>query len=193
MGSSIRSAGVADVVEVVDLVESAYRGERSRSGWTTEADLIDGQRVDDAMVRQAVSDPGVVVLVHEAADEIVACCEVRRCDGGGAEFGMFAVSPAQQGRGVGHRMLEAAEDRARTEWGAGTLQMSVIEQRVELIAWYRRRGYEPTGERRPFPYGDERFGRPRRSDLCFVVLAKRLVADGTSTSVGRNGDPAGGA
>ena len=104
---------------------------------------------------------------------------------------MFAVSPGQQGRGVGHRMLDAAEDLARTEWGAGTLQMSVIEQRVELIAWYRRRGYEPTGERRPFPYGDERFGRPRRSDLCFVVLAKRLVADGTSTSVGRNGEPGG--
>ncbi len=143
------------------------------------------------MVRAAVSDPGVVVLVAADEDGIVACCEVRQRDGGGAEFGMFAVAPDQQGLGSGHRMLAAAEALARAEWGAGTLQMSVIEQRVELIDWYRRRGYEPTGERRPFPYGDERFGRPRRDDLCFVVLAKPLVGDDTPTLGGRNGDPSG--
>jgi len=206
MRRSIRPAGDSTVVQVVDLVESAYRGERSRSGWTTEADLIDGQRVDEAMVREKLADPRAVLLVGQGGldgedddgehdddrtrlgdehdrqtDGIVACCEVRLVEdgnereGGHAEFGLFAVSPDQQGQGWGRRMLDAAERLAREEWGAATLQMSVIEQRAELIDWYRRRGYEPTGERRPFPYGDERFGRPRRDDLCFVVLAKSLA------------------
>lgn len=193
-------------MQVVDLVESAYRGERSRSGWTTEADLIDGQRVDEAMVREKLADPRAVLLVGEVehdddrdrlddehdrrCDGMVACCEVRLVvdrnggEGGHVEFGLFAVSPDQQGQGWGRRMLDAAERLAREQWGAATLEMSVIEQRAELIDWYRRRGYEPTGERRPFPYGDERFGRPRRDDLCFVVLAKRLAPEATSTTAG---------
>jgi ribosomal protein S18 acetylase RimI-like enzyme len=93
---------------------------------------------------------------------------------------MFAVRPGLQNSGLGRRVLDAAERRARALWDAREMQMTVISVRDELIAWYERRGYRRTGEKRPFPYGDERFGRPRRPDLDFVVLAKPLPRDGSA-------------
>jgi GNAT superfamily N-acetyltransferase len=171
-----RLAGPDDVDQVVDLVESAYRGERSRIGWTTEAHLLDGQRVDTPMVRAALADPDVSILLLDDAGDLSACCELRRPDDAGtARFGMFAVSPTRQGAGLGREVLAEAERTARDEWGAARLRMTVIAQRDDLIAWYGRRGYQDTGEHEPFPYGDDRYGRPRRDDLHFVVLEKRLT------------------
>ena len=161
---------------VVELVESAYRGDASRAGWTTEADLLDGQRTDAAAVADTVSDAKSVVLVNvDEAGRMTACCQVDRRDDGVAYFGMFAVRPDAQGSGIGGEMLDEAERYAREEYESSELEMTVIGQRTELIEWYERRGYRRTGETRPFPYGDERFGVPRRDDLHFVVLAKRLV------------------
>src|SRR5690606_28279470 len=91
-----------------------------------------------------------------------------------AHIGMFAIRPALQGGGIGRALLAEAERVARAR-GARAAEMTVIEQRVELLAWYARRGYLPTGETEPFPYGNPRFGLPRRDDLRFVVLAKPLV------------------
>jgi ribosomal protein S18 acetylase RimI-like enzyme len=168
-----RTARAADVPALVDLVESAYRGEPSRAGWTTEADLLAGQRTDPRMVADAIADPEAVVLLAETDGRPVACCHVERRDGYGY-FGMFAVSPGRQGGGLGRALLAEAERFARDEWGAGELRMTVIVQRADLIAWYERRGYTRTGERSPFPYGDERFGVPLRPDLAFETLAKKL-------------------
>jgi ribosomal protein S18 acetylase RimI-like enzyme len=172
-GYSFRRAGAGDVPALVDLVESAYRGERSRAGWTHEADLLAGQRTDAQMVEAAVRDRAGVVLVAEAGGQIVACCQLERRDGY-VYFGMFAVSPARQGGGLGRAMLAEAERFARAEWGAGELRMTVIVQRADLIAWYLRRGYARTRELSPFPYGDERFGMPLRPDLAFETLTKKL-------------------
>ena len=158
---------------MVALVESAYRGDVSRSGWTTEADLLDGQRTDADAVAAMVADADGCVLLAETADgELVGCCRVERMERR-AHFGMFAVDPARQAERIGGRLLAAAEDLARG-WPADEMEMTVIAQRAELIAWYERRGYQRTGETRPFPYGDERFGKPRRDDLHFVVLTKPL-------------------
>jgi GNAT superfamily N-acetyltransferase len=174
--TSFRRAGTGDVTVLVDLVESAYRGERSRAGWSTEADLLDGQRVDAGMMEAAVSSPDALVLVLVDGDgRPLACCELRRPPGPGpATFGMFAVEPSRQAHGLGRRVLAEAERVVAEEWGLDRLRMTVIEQRSELIAWYRRRGYAPTGESEPFPYGDERYGLPRRDDLRFVVLERDL-------------------
>jgi ribosomal protein S18 acetylase RimI-like enzyme len=175
-----RPATVDDVAAVVELVESAYRGESSRAGWTTEADLLNGIRTDAARVQAVIADPRSVLLValpasHGAgeADPIVACCHLRD-DGGRAYFGLFAVRPDAQGGGIGRALINEAQRLAVAQWGAAEIWMTVIRQRRDLIAWYERLGFELTGETQPFPYGDERFGRPRRPDLAFAVLTKPL-------------------
>jgi len=171
-----RYAGGDDVADVVALVESAYRGPASLTGWTSEADLLGGQRIDAGMLLDLLAEPGAHVLLAESGGVLQACCELRRpaAPGGTGYFGMFAVRPALQGGGVGSAVLAEAERIAASTFGAGALEMTVIAQRSELIAWYERRGYVRTGERRPFPYGDERYGVPRRADLEFVTLVKAL-------------------
>ncbi len=168
-----RTATEADVPALVALVESAYRGEASRGGWTTEADLLDGQRTDPEGVTEVIRGGNSRMVAVEADGELVACCQLERREGH-AYFGMFAVRPGLQGGGLGKAVLAEAERLVRDEWGAGELHMTVITAREDLIAWYERRGYRRTGELSPFPYGDERFGLPRRADLEFELLVKKL-------------------
>lgn len=172
--TALRAATPEDVPALVAVVESAYRGDSSRRGWTTEADLLEGQRTDADEVARLVASADGVVLVAEREGQLVATCHVER-RGDRAYFGMFAVAPARQGDGVGRRMLVQAEELA-SSWGCGHLEMTVIRQRVDLIAYYERRGYTDTGRRSPFPYGDERFGLPQRDDLEFTLLEKALPA-----------------
>jgi predicted N-acetyltransferase YhbS len=169
-----RLATPADVELVVVLVESAYRGDASRAGWTTEADLLDGQRTDRREVSELLDDPAARLLLACEADEVVACVLVRQAAVGVAHIGLFAVRPALQGKRIGALLLACAEHVAREEHGATRATMTVLEQRPELVAWYVRRGYRMTGKTEPFPYGNERFGLPRRKDLRFLVLEKRL-------------------
>ncbi|MFI8189388.1 GNAT family N-acetyltransferase [Streptomyces sp. NPDC085946] len=171
---AFRDATAADVAELVALVESAYRGEASRAGWTTEADILAGQRTDPAGVLAVVESPGSRLLTAEREGRIVACCQLEH-RGEHAYFGMFAVSPALQGEGLGKVVLARAEREARTTWGVTEMHMTVISVRDDLIAWYERRGYRRTGRTSPFPYGDERFGIPLRDDLRFELLVKPLV------------------
>ncbi|MEU3752619.1 GNAT family N-acetyltransferase [Streptomyces olivoreticuli] len=168
-----RAATIADVPDLVALVESAYRGDDSRAGWTTEADLLDGQRTDPEGVKAVVTDENSRLLVVECEGETVACCQLEH-RGTHAYFGMFAVRPAMQGAGLGKVVIAEAERVVRAEWGAREMHMTVIRQREDLIAWYERRGYRRTGRMTPFPYGDERFGIPQRDDLEFELLVKEL-------------------
>jgi ribosomal protein S18 acetylase RimI-like enzyme len=170
---NFRVADEQDIPALVALIESAYRGEASRAGWTTEADLLQGQRTDPEGVGAVVKDPDSRLLVAEQGHRLVACCQLERREGH-AYFGMFAVRPDLQGAGLGRRVLAEAERMARAEWGATAMHMTVITQREDLIAWYVRRGYARTGTMSPFPYGDERFGIPQRPDLAFELLVKPL-------------------
>ncbi|SER70399.1 GNAT family N-acetyltransferase [Streptomyces qinglanensis] len=170
---TFRRAAEADIPALTALVESAYRGETSRAGWTTEADLLEGQRTDPEGVAAVVRDPKSILLVVERDGALVACCQLEH-RGAEAYFGMFAVSPLLQGGGVGRAVLAEAERTVGAEWGVERMRMQVIRQREELIAWYERRGYRRTGELSPFPYGDERFGLPQRPDLAFELLVKPL-------------------
>lgn len=168
-----RPATPADVPALVALVNSAYRGESSRAGWTTEADLLDGQRVDAGGITAAIaSGADIVILVADTpTSRLVGCVHLER-RGGDCYLGMLTIRPTAQGAGLGSRLLEAAERWAMTHWDTQSMHLTVIAQRAELIAWYERRGYVRTGEQRPFPYGDARFGLPRRDDLVFDVLRK---------------------
>lgn len=173
---TFRDANLVDVEALVGLIESAYRGDASRVGWTTEADLLAGQRTDPEGVREVITAPGSRLLVAEQPaerpGEIVACCQLQKREAY-VYFGMFSVSPNLQGAGVGKTVIAEAERIAR-EWGAEEIRMTVIRQREDLIAFYERRGFRRTGRFEPFPYGDERFGRPLRDDLEFAELAKSL-------------------
>ncbi|WP_030251297.1 GNAT family N-acetyltransferase [Streptomyces violens] len=171
---TFRAATASDVPALVDLIESAYRGDASRAGWTTEADLLAGQRTDPEGVAAVVAAEDSRLLVAERDGEMVACCQLEH-RGEHAYFGMFAVRPALQGGGLGKVIIAEAERTVRAEWGAREMHMTVIRQRAELIAWYERRGYARTGRMTPFPYGDERFGIPQRDDLEFELLVKKLA------------------
>lgn len=170
---TFRDAVEADAPALVELIHSAYRGESSRGGWTTEADLLGGGRTDAADVRKVISTAGSRLLIVEQHGELIACCQLEH-RGEAAYFGMFAVRPGSQGGGLGRRVLAEAERSARETWGVSSMHMTVISVRDELIAWYERRGYRRTGELSPFPYGDERFGIPLRDDLAFELLVKEL-------------------
>jgi ribosomal protein S18 acetylase RimI-like enzyme len=164
-----------DVPAIVAIVESAYRGDASRAGWTTEADLLDGQRTDPDEVAELIGRSDARIVLARDGGELVGSVLVTAEDGEGY-LGMFAVQPTRQNGGLGRALLAEAERVMRAELGCAEARMTVIVQRAELIAWYERRGWARTGEREPFPYGRLRSGMPRRDDLEFVVLAKDLAS-----------------
>lgn len=175
----LRLAKAAEVAALSALVNSAYRGDSSRAGWTTEADLLGGQRTGPDGLAAVIGRPGNAVLVHEDAAGLACTVHLERLPAGSggvpkAYLGMLTVRPTQQAGGIGRQLLAGAEAWAASEWGVQAIEMTVIAQRAELIAWYERRGYARTGETRPFPYGDANFGLPQREDLYFVVLQKVL-------------------
>jgi GNAT superfamily N-acetyltransferase len=173
VGLTTRAATAADASALVALINSAYRGDSSKVGWTTEADLLGGQRIDIAGLTGKMATPGNIILLRELDHVPVGCVHLERT-GENCYLGLLTIRPTMQGTGLGREMLEAAERWAIEHWASRSVHMTVIVQRNELIAWYERRGYIRTGERKPFPYGDERFGLPRRADLAFEVLCKRL-------------------
>ncbi|MFE4664354.1 GNAT family N-acetyltransferase [Streptomyces sp. NPDC056716] len=173
IGLKYRDAIDADVNDLVALIESAYRGDSSRTGWTTEADILEGRRIDAEGVLEVIKAPEGGLLAVEREGRVVACCQLEHRDDH-AYFGMFAVSPGLQGAGLGKEIIAEAERRARHLWDAAEMRMTVITARDDLIAWYERRGYRRTGRMTPFPYGEERFGIPQRDDLEFELLVKEL-------------------
>lgn len=173
---SLQPATPADLPAIAALVNSAYRGETSRQGWTTEADYLDGQRTDAATLAAdlAAQPQAALLALREAPDgPILGSVWLEPAEPGVWYLGMLTVRPDLQDRRLGWGLLEAAEAFA-AERGAGRIRMTVVAIRDTLIAWYQRRGYELTGETRPFPYEDRRFGDPRRDDLSFVVLEKTI-------------------
>ncbi|MBW8809309.1 MAG: GNAT family N-acetyltransferase [Lysobacter sp.] len=172
-----RAATLADTDAVVALVESAYRGDSGRRGWTTEADILDGRRTGPDEIESVLAKPKGMILIAERADapgELLACAHIAVEDDGSGYFGMFSVNPSLQGGGIGKRVLAEVERVAREQWNLSLIRMSVINVREELIEFYVRRGYERTGRFEPFPYGDARFGLPKRDDLSFEILEKKL-------------------
>lgn len=172
---TIRDATPADIPALHRLIESAYRGEVSRAGWTTEADLLDGQRTDPEDLAEILSDPKQGMLTAWRGDDMEGCVLIAERDPGVGYFGMLSVSPTLQGGGLGRRLVEAAHATMAERFGATKVRISVFPQRDTLIAWYERLGYAPTGDTLPFPYGDERFGLPKRDDLHFIVMERALA------------------
>ena len=176
-----RVATPDDAAPLQAFVKSAYRGDTSRQGWTTEADLVADDRINVDGIIAKINTPDSAILIAtdgdgENAGVLVACCEVLKRSSDLAYFGMFAVDPLRQGRGLGRQVLAHAEEYCRRTWGVRKVEMSVIWTREELILWYMRRGYQRTGESRPFPYGELVNGVALRDDLYFDILEKELHA-----------------
>jgi len=172
---TIRPATRADIRALHALVESAYRGDSARLGWTHEADLLDGQRTDPESLTAIIDDPDEQILVALDGSDIIGCVQIARKEHGTSYLGLLSVDPRRQATGLGKQLITAAERAAATHFGAHAIEMTVIKQRTELIDYYFRRGYSPTGEERPFPHGDVRFGLPKTSELVFVVLSKHIA------------------
>ncbi len=170
----IRDAVAADIPALHPLIESAYRGEASRAGWTTEADLLDGQRTDPEDLADILADPKQALLSAWRGEELVGCILIADRGGGTGYFGMLSVSPTLQGGGLGRRLVEAAHATLADRFGARRVRISVFPQRETLIGWYERLGYRLTGDTLPFPYGNPRFGLPLRDDLYFLVMERAL-------------------
>lgn len=172
--TTIRDATAADIPDLHHLIESAYRGESSRAGWTTEADLLDGQRTDPEDLADILADPKQALLTAWHADELVGCVLIADRGEGAGYFGMLSIRPTLQGGGLGRRLVDAAHAALADRFGARRVRISVLPQRETLIAWYERLGYRLTGDTLPFPYGNPRFGLPKRDDLYFVVMERGL-------------------
>lgn len=171
MSFHIIPATLADVPSINQLVNSAYRGEGAKEGWTTEADLIDGTRIDESILEELIKRSDTTVLTYREDGELLACVELRK-EGNKLYLGMLSVRPNLQGKGVGKKLLKAAEEYAQKQ-ECDRIFMNVISVRTELIAWYERHGYRLTGERKPFIAPDERWGIPKTT-LEFVLMEKKL-------------------
>lgn len=171
----IRDATPADIPVLHRLIESAYRGVLSRVGWTTEADLLDGQRTDPDDLADILADPKQALLTAWRGGQLLACILIADRGEGTGYFGMLSVDPTLQGGGLGRRMVAEAEAAMRERFAARRVRISVFPQRETLIAWYERLGYRLTGDTLPFPYGNPRFGLPLHDDLHFVVMERALA------------------
>lgn len=168
----ISFAELKNISELNALVNSAYRGDSSRQGWTTEADLLDGIRIDEERLAELIQKQDSVILKYtDGNGQITGCVHLEK-KGDRMYLGMLTVSPILQSKGIGKELIRASEEYAQKQ-GCSSVYMSVITDRTELIAWYEKYGYKNTGIKKPFPMGDPRFGLPKKQ-LEFVILEKNM-------------------
>jgi len=167
----ITKATIADVAELTQLVNSGYRGESSKKGWTTEANLLDGIRIDENAMIKYFQDPYITILKYVNDEGKIIGCVYLEVKGERLYLGMLTVSPLLQANGIGRQLLHQAEIVA-TELNCRAIYMTVIKSRKELTAWYERRGYQATGEILPFHEGT-RFGVPKE-EILLAVFEKEV-------------------
>jgi ribosomal protein S18 acetylase RimI-like enzyme len=171
MNEMISAATIRDIPQLLKLINSAYRGEEAKKGWTHEADLIEGAiRTDETTLQQLIQKPGTVILKYREEGQIAGCVLLEKKNER-LYLGMLSVSPEIQARGIGKKLLSAADEHAK-KLGCSLIEMTVISIRTELIAWYERNGYQKTFKKEPFP-DDGKFGQPRKQ-LEFVYMEKQL-------------------
>lgn len=174
---SISIATITDIPAIEALLNSAYRGETSKQGWTSEANLIAGERrTDAANLQQVMQQPASVFLKYTNEDGLLAGCVNLQQHGLKLYLGMFSVAPGMQGGGLGKKLLAAAEEYTLNTKST-SIYMSVISIRTELIDWYKRHGYTETGERKAFP--EDGLTGTHLQPLEFLILEKPMLLKAT--------------
>jgi predicted N-acetyltransferase YhbS len=170
----LEPATEADFPAIIALTNHAFRHVGEGASWNAE-DMIEGDRITESLLREDLANTpdGHLLIWRDAAGEHLGHVRLDPGPDGAWFLAMLTVRPDRQDQQLGRRLLTASEDFARAR-GATRIRMTVVDKRESLIAWYQRRGYALTGETKPFPYGDERFGRPTRDDLAFVVLERAI-------------------
>jgi ribosomal protein S18 acetylase RimI-like enzyme len=166
----------SDHAAIIDLVNLAFRGKGSTASWNIESGIIEGERITESLLREDLAaKPEAHLLIYrdDPTGPLLGNVWLDPGKDGVWYLGLLTVDPNLQNRHLGRTLLTAAEDFANAH-GAHQMRMTVVNVRDTLIDWYQRRGYTLTGETKPFPYGDDRFGKPLRNDLHFVVLQKNL-------------------
>ena len=166
----------SDYVAVVALANLAYRGGGSGESWNRETGILEGTRLTESLLREDLAaKPNASLLLYRDSPDgpLLGTVWLEPKPGDVWYLGLLTIHPDIQNRQLGRTLLAAAEDFARAQ-GGRRIRMTVLFMRDALIAWYERRGYARTGETEPFPYGDERHGKPLRDDLHFVVLEKAI-------------------
>jgi ribosomal protein S18 acetylase RimI-like enzyme len=175
----LKPATEADYIEIIDLANIAYRGAGPTQSWNLETGILEGQRLNESLLREDVTaKPDAHLLIYrddpgDSSSPLLGTVWLDPRSDGIWYLGLLTVRPDMQNRQLGRALLCAAESFANQRSGR-RIRITVLNVRNTLIAWYERRGYTLTGETQPFPYGDERFGRPLRDDLHFVVLEKDI-------------------
>lgn len=167
----LTKATLNDIPQLVNLINSAYRGDDSKKGWTTEADLLDGIRTDAGSLKQMINKKEAVILQSFNENNVLQGCVYLEKRQHKMYLGMLTVSPLEQAKGLGKQLLIEAEKYAADQ-KCSIIEMTVISVRNELIAWYQKRGYNNTGETKPFPT-DIKFGIPKQP-LEFIVMQKEI-------------------
>ncbi len=161
-----------DIPALVALLNSAYRGEGSKKGWTTEADMVSGElRTDEPAMQKLMQTPDAVFLKYVNEENEIEGCVFLHKRKNKLYLGMLSVSPALQAKGIGKELMKAAEVYAK-ETNSVAIFMRVISIRHELISWYEQKGYKKTGATEPFPENDP-FGTPTQS-FNFEIMEKQL-------------------
>ena len=169
---TVLPATLKDIPPLVALINSAYRGDVSKQGWTTEADLLRGElRTDETTVEQLMKTEGAIFLKCVNEQEDIEGCVYLHKKENRLYLGMLSVSPMLQSKGTGKQLMGAAANYAKQE-GCHTIFMRVISVRHELIKWYEKQGYFKTGQTEAFP-NDHRFGVPTQP-LEFLIMEKMI-------------------
>lgn len=172
--ATFRTATLQDVDSLVKLINSAYRGDYSKQGWTTEADLLGGQRTDQETLKQLLKEQRnqIEVAVDETG-HIIACVHVRVEPPKTLYFGMLTVEPKLQTKGLGKQLIRHVEMLTKV-MALSKIRCTVIHTRAELVSFYERRGYRPTGKVEEFPMNDPKFGIPKVSEIKLLEFEKHV-------------------
>jgi ribosomal protein S18 acetylase RimI-like enzyme len=171
MPAPLHPATESDFPAIINLMNAAFRG---TEGWSIEGEHIKGERTNASLLSEETRKGAFYLLAkNDETSALDGCVSLQTSSPEKWYLGSLTVSPALQNAGFGRKLLDASENYAAAR-GARTIEITVVNVRESLIAWYERRGYQRTGERRPFPYGDTRYGTPTRNDLEFIVLEKHL-------------------